>query len=208
MRYTGPRNRIARREGMDLGLKTVGSKAHASLLKKMNILPGQHGTKGRRKVSEYGRQVREKQKLRFMFSVTETQMKNYFKIASTKKGNTGVLLSELLERRLDNTLYRLGFAPTRAAARQLVCHKHIKVNGKMLNIPAYQVKIGDTLSFARETSTKIPYIETSIERPDVILPAWIEVKAKAKEGTLISAPTSEIIEKQVNLRLVVEYYSR
>lgn len=206
MRYTGPRNRLSRREGMDLGLKTLGSKAHASLLKKINVLPGQHGTKGKRKVSEYGRQVREKQKLRFMFSVTETQMKNYFKVASTRKGNTGVLLSELLERRLDNVVYRLGFAPTRAAARQLVSHKHFKVNGGVLNIASYQVKEGDTITFARDTSTKIPYIEESIAKADTILPAWMEVKAKT--GKLSAAPTSEIIEKQVNLRLVVEYYSR
>lgn len=206
MRYTGPRNRISRRENMDLGLKTPGSKSHASLLKKINVLPGQHGTRGRRKVSEYGRQVREKQKLRYMFGITEGQMKNYFKVATRKRGNTGVLLSELLERRLDNMLYRLGFAPTRAAARQLVSHKHVQVNGKKLNIPAYQVREGDVITFARESTEKIPYVESSMTREDMIYPAWIEVKKK--EGKLISAPNSDIIEKQVNLRLVVEYYSR
>lgn len=206
MRYTGPRNRLSRREGIDLGLKTGGSKAQASLLKKINILPGQHGAKGRRKISEYARQVREKQKIRFMFGVTEKQMKNYFSTASRKKGNTGVLFSELLERRLDNVVFRLGFAPTRAAARQLVSHKHIKVNGKVLNIPAYQVQEGDVITIARESSEKIPYIEASMARTDVVMPSWVEVKKK--EGKLIAAPTSEVIEKQVNLRLVVEYYSR
>ena len=206
MRYTGPRNRLSRREGIDLGLKTGGSKAQASLLKKINILPGQHGAKGRRKISEYARQVREKQKIRFMFGVTQKQMKNYFSTASRKKGNTGVLFSELLERRLDNVVFRLGFAPTRAAARQLVSHKHIKVNGKVLNIPAYQVQEGDVITIARESSEKIPYIEASMARTDVVMPSWVEVKKK--EGKLIAAPTSEVIEKQVNLRLVVEYYSR
>src|SRR3989338_1026851 len=134
MRYTGPRNRISRREGMDLGLKTPGSKSHASLLKKMNVLPGQHGTRGRRKVSEYGKQVREKQKLRYMFGITEKQLKNYFQKAVKKTGNTGEYLSQYLEQRLDNVVYRLGFAPTRSAARQLVSHRHVRINDKILSI--------------------------------------------------------------------------
>lgn len=206
MRYTGPRNRISRREGMDLGLKTAGSKAQGSLLKKINVLPGQHGAKGRRKLSEYARQVREKQKLRYMFGVTEKQMKNYFQTASRKKGNTGVLLSELLERRLDNVVYRMGLAPTRAAARQLVSHKHIKVNNKVLNIAAYLVEEGDVITYAKDEATKIPYIEMNLAKKDMMIPEWFEVKGTV--GKLTSAPNSDIIEKQVNLRLVVEYYSR
>ncbi len=123
MRYTGPRNKIARREGVDLGLKTPGSKSHARLLKKLNILPGQHGIKGRKKLSERGRQLREKQKLRFMFGITEKQLKKYFLQASEKKGNTAIFLSRFLELRLDNIVYRLGFAPTRPCARQLVSQR-------------------------------------------------------------------------------------
>lgn len=206
MRYNGPRNRIARRENMDLGLKTPGSKSHASLLKKINILPGQHGAKGRRKKSEYHRQLREKQKLRFSFGVTETQMKKYFNNASKKRGNTAVFLSEILERRLDNVLYRLGFTPTRPAARQLVTHGHIAVNGKTVRIPSYQVKTNDVITFAKDESKKIPYIDVYRTQADIILPSWLEVKKD--EGTMASQPDSSLIEKQVNLRLVVEFYSR
>lgn len=206
MRYTGAKNRLSRREGTDLGLKTIGSKAQASLLKKMTILPGQHGTRGRRKLSEHARQLREKQKLRFTFGVTETQMKNYFKVATRKRGNTGLLLSQLLERRLDSIFYRLGFAPTRAAARQLISHKHVKVNEKMMSIPSYSVKVGDTITFLKEKSTKIPAIELMLDNKDTIIPAWLS--RENTKGQLLADPDAEIIEKQINLRLVVEFYSR
>ncbi len=206
MRYNGPKNRIARRENMDLGMKTPGSKAQASLLKKINILPGQHGAKGRRKKSEHSRQLREKQKLRFSFGVTETQLKKYFGVASKKKGNTSVLLSEILERRLDNVVYRLGFAPTRAASRQLVSHGHIAVNGRPVKVASFQVQDKDIITFASENTKKIPYIETYMTQNEVILPEWLEVKKDS--GTVTSTPDSSLIEKQVNLRLVIEFYSR
>jgi len=206
MRYTGPRNRIARREGVDLGLKTPGSKSHASLLKKMNVLPGQHGVRGRRKMSEHSKQLREKQKLRFTFGVTETQLKNYFKTSSRKKGNTGMLLSQLLERRLDNIVYRLGLVPTRAAARQLIAHKHIKVNDTKMNVASYLVKVGDTISIADKQTLKIPAVEAMLSKKDTLIPEWLETKGHA--GKLIAQPSSEIVEKQINLRLVVEFYSK
>ncbi len=206
MRYNGPRNRIARRENMDLGLKTPGSKSHASLLKKINILPGQHGAKGRRKKSEFHRQLREKQKLRFSFGVTETVMKKYFTNASKKRGNTAITLSEILERRVDNIVYRLGFAPTRPAARQLVSHGHIAVNGKRVKIASYQVSNDDVVTFVKEETKKIPYIDVYRTQADLILPPWLVLTKD--EGKLISIPDSSLIEKQVNLRLVVEFYSR
>jgi small subunit ribosomal protein S4 len=206
MRYTGPKNRIARRENMDLGMKTPGSKSHASLLKKINILPGQHGTKGRRKKSEHNRQLREKQKLRFSFGVTESQLKKYFGIASQKRGNTAVHLSEILEKRLDNIVYRLGFAPTRASARQLVNHGHFMVNGKPVKSPSYQIREKDVVTFEKDHTMKIPYIETYRMQNEVILPAWLEVKKDS--GTVVGIPDSSLIEKQVNLRLVIEFYSR
>ena len=206
MRYTGPKNRIARRENMDLGLKTTGSKSQALLLKKINILPGQHGTKGRRKRSEHSRQLREKQKLRYTFGVTEKQLKNYFGKASRRRGNTAVFLSELLERRLDNVLYRLGFAPTRAASRQLVSHGHITVDGQKVTIPSYQVAVGEEIGFARETSKKIPYIENYRAQTDLIIPEWLELKKDM--GTLKQVPDTSLLEKMINLRLVIEFYSR
>ncbi len=206
MRYTGPKNRIARRENMDLGLKTTGSKSQALLLKKINILPGQHGTKGRRKRSEHSRQLREKQKLRYTFGVTEKQLKNYFTKASRRRGNTAVFLCELLENRLDNIVYRLGFAPTRAAARQIVSHGHIKVNDKKVTIPSFQVEVKDTITFAKQKTAKIPYIETYRTQSDVIIPEWLQVKKDS--GTLTQVPDTALLEKMINLRLVIEFYSR
>jgi small subunit ribosomal protein S4 len=206
MRYTGPRNRIARREGMDLGLKTPGSKNHARLLKKLNVLPGQHGTRGRRKVSERGIQLREKQKLRFMFGLTEKQLKNYFGVAREKKGNTALYFTQYLEKRLDNIVYRLGLAPTRPAARQLITHGHISVNDKKVRVASYQVRVGDKVTFANEKTAAIPYIKTMLENKDQMIPAWIEKKAIA--GKLVSEPSLDEIAKQINLRLIIEYYSR
>ncbi len=206
MRYTGPKNRIARREGMDLGLKTPGSKSHARLLKKINLIPGQHGTRGRRKISEWATQLREKQKLRFLFGVTEKQLKNYFKKSSAKKGNTALYVSQYLERRLDNVVYRLGFAPTRAAARQLVAHGHINVNDKKVKIPSYQLDVNDKISFFNDKSMKIPAVEKSLANKDIIVPSWLEKKAIA--GKILALPTMEGIEQQINLRLIIEYYSR
>lgn len=206
MRYTGPKNRLARREGMDLGLKTLGSKSQTRLLSKLNVLPGQHGTRGRKKMTEYGQQLREKQKLRYMFGITEKKLKRYFEQSSKKKGNTALYLSEFLESRLDNIVYRLGFAPTRAAARQLVAHGHIKVGDTRITIPSYQVKKGGTIVFASEKTTKISYIEKSLMNQDAILPKWLEKKATL--GRLVETPTNEEIAKQINLRLIIEFYSR
>ncbi len=206
MRYTGPRNRISRREGMDLGLKTPGSKSHASMLKKLNVLPGQHGTRGRRKVSEHGKQLREKQKLRFMYGVTETQLKNYFARSIKKTGNTALYLTQFLEKRLDTVVNRLGFVPTRAAARQLIVHKHIKVNNKIVNTPSYQVKSGDLVTLANDKILKLPVVEASISKTDLIIPAWLEKQGAA--GKMITEPNADSLEKQLNLRLVVEFYSR
>jgi small subunit ribosomal protein S4 len=206
MRYTGPKNRIARRENMDLGMKTPGSKSQASLLKRINVLPGQHGAKNRRKKSEHSRQLREKQKLRYSFGVTEKQLKKYFGVASRKRGNTAVFLCELLERRLDNVVYRLGFAPTRAAARQLVSHGHFRVNDKKMTIASYSLKESEQITFAAATSMAIPYIDIYRQQNETILPEWLEVKKNV--GIMTGNPDSSLIEKQVNLRLVVEFYSR
>ena len=206
MRYTGPRNRIARREGIDLGFKTPGSKSHERLLKKLNVPPGQQGMRRRRKISDHSRQLREKQKLRYLFQVTERQLKKYFKEATFKKGNTAFHLTKFLEKRLDNAVFRAGMVPTRASARQLVTHRHIKVNDKIISIPSYQVKKGDIITFSNERAVKIPYIEKMLTLKDAILPNWIERKATISK--IISEPTNDDIEKQINLRLVIEHYSR
>lgn len=207
MRYTGPKNKIARREGTDLGLKTTGSKSHGMLLRRLNIPPGQHGVKkGRRKQSERGKQLREKQKLRALFGITESQLKRYFEKAVRIKGNTEVLLGQLLEKRLDNVVYRLGLSPTRASARQLVNHGHIKVNDRVVTIASYDIGKGQKIGFRTEKTLKIPYIETSLAEKDILIPEWL--KRGGVGGEVVTEPSSEEIEKQVNLRLVVEYYSR
>lgn len=206
MRYTGPKNRIARRQGIDLGLKTPGSKSHARLMKKIAVPPGQHGLNKRRKVSERGNQIRETQKIRFMFGVSAKQMKNYFAKAVSTKGNTALYLSTLLESRLDNCVFRLGFAPTRAAARQLVSHGHFTVNGSMVSIPSYQVKVGDVITFKSESTQKIPAVAQMLELKDLIIPAWLEKQATV--GKLLEKPNMDILKDQVDLRLVIEYFSR
>jgi small subunit ribosomal protein S4 len=207
MRYTGPKNRLARREGVDLGLKTPGSKSHANLLKKISVPPGQHGA-GRRvkKMSERGKQLREMQKIKHIFGITTKEMKRYFLMAVKKTGNTGLFMSQFLERRLDNVVYRLGFAPTRASARQLVAHKHFKVNDVRVGIPSTQLRVGDTVTFADEKTLKIQAVEKALANKDLFMPVWLERKAII--GKMIANPTSELIEKQIILRLVIEYFSR
>ncbi len=206
MRIIGPKNKQSRREGIDLGLKTPGSKSHASLLRKLNVLPGQHGTRTRRKHSERARQLREKQKLRFLFGITESQLKKYFDKSIRMKGNTAINLSQLLEKRLDNVVYRLGFTPTRPSARQLVSHQHIKVNDRIVNVSSYQVGLNDAVGFAGTKAVKIPAIETSLANKDTLIPKWLE--RENTSGKVIAEPSSEDIEKQINLRSVIEFYSR
>ncbi|OGK11871.1 30S ribosomal protein S4 [Candidatus Roizmanbacteria bacterium RIFCSPLOWO2_01_FULL_37_12] len=206
MRYTGPRNRIARREGIDLGFKTLGSKTHERLLKKLSVPPGQHGTRRRRKLSDHARQLREKQKLRYLFQLNEKQLKKYFKKAAFKKGNTAIYLAKFLEKRLDNVVFRAGLSPTRASARQLVVHGHIKVNDKKVSIPSYQIKKDDIITFSNEAVMKVSYIEKMLASKDILLPNWLEKKATVSK--IVAEPTNAEIEKQINLRLVIEHYSR
>lgn len=207
MRYTGPKNRLARREGVDLGLKTPGTKAHSNLLRRLSIIPGQrNNTKRRRKLSDYGIQLREKQKLKRMYGLTDKQMKNYFKKAIKKFGNTAHFLIQYLETRLDNIIYRLGFAPTRASARQLINHGHITVNEKKVSIPSYCVNINDVVRFKREKSLSIPYIAQMIEKKDLLIPLYLERKGVL--GKLIAYPKNEDIADIINLQQVIEFYSR
>ncbi len=206
MRYTGPKNRIARRNGADLSMKTPGTKSHARLLKKIAVPPGQHGLNRRRKISERGRQIRETQKLRFMFGVTSKQLKNYFTEAVSIKGNTASFLSELLERRLDNVVFRLGFAPTRASARQFVTHGHVTVNGSVVSIPSYKMKAGDVISYKAKALDKSPVVQTMLQAKDIIIPEWLERQGAV--GKLLAIPGADALKDQVDLRLVIEYFSR
>lgn len=204
-RYTGPRNKIARREGIDLGLKTVGTKAHANLLKRLNVPPGQHGPKGRKKQSEFGLQLREKQKVKAMYGILERQFRRIFEMARKAKGNTGDAFLELLERRLDNVIYRLGFAPTRASARQIVSHGHVVVDGKRVNIPSYIVS-PDSVVMLRQKALEIPIVKKQLEDKTYKPPAWLE--RQGPSGKVLRLPTRDDVVDDINMQLIIEHYSR
>ncbi len=204
-RYTGPKNRLSRREGIDLGVKTPGSKAHASLLRRQNVPPGQHGNRGRRKSSDFGLQLREKQKARRLYGVLERQFRKYYEYARKIRGNTGEVLFQQLERRLDNIVYRLGFAPTRAGARQLVSHGHLLINDKKVNIPSYQVRVEEMISLKPKAYT-IPIVKKALEEKNPLVPAWLERQGPV--GKLIKYPERNEMGGDINEQLIVEYYSR
>ncbi len=200
-RYTAAKNKLARKVGQDLGLKSQPLK----VARRLNIHPGVHGRKMRRKQSEYGRQLMEKQKVRFTYGVQEKYLRNLFVVAEKTPLATGAALMKLLERRLDNVVFRLGFAPTRAAARQLVAHGHVMVNGKKLDIPSYRVKVGDTVSLKDHTA-KIPYIAALLESKNVSVPKWLSRQATV--GQVSALPERDDITEGIDDQLVVEYYSR
>ena len=205
-RYLGPTCKLARREGTDLflksGVRPLDSKC------KIDTPPGQQGQGRRGRMSNYGLQLREKQKLRRMYGVLEKQFRNYYKKAASQKGATGENLLRLLEARLDNVVYRMGFAATRAEARQLVSHKGIEVNGKLVNIPSYQVHAGDVVS-VREKARKQGRIQAAIDiATQVGLPEWVEVEEKKFTGTFKAVPDRQEILPDINENLVVELYSK
>jgi small subunit ribosomal protein S4 len=205
-RYTGPTCKLARREGTDLFLKS-GAKPLESKCK-LSVPPG--GIKGerRQRLSDYGTQLREKQKLRRMYGVLERQFSNYYEEAARRSGATGENLLKLLECRLDNVVYRMGFAATRAEARQLVSHKSITVNTRPVTIASYQVKAGDTVE-VREKARKQLRIQSAIGiAQQVGLPEWVEVNDKEFRGVFKSAPGRDDVLPDINENLVVELYSK
>ena len=203
--YLGPKCKLSRSEGTDLFLKSGIRQLETKC--KLDVPPG--GAAQRRpRLSDYGTQLREKQKLRRMYGVLERQFRNYYKKAAQLKGSTGENLLRLLEGRLDNVVYRMGFASTRAEARQLVSHKGIAVNGKLVNIPSLQVSAGDAVG-VREKARKQLRIQSALEIATQIgLPDWVEVDAKKMAGTLKSLPDREDILPDINENLVVELYSK
>ncbi len=204
-RYLGPKCKLSRREGTDLFLKSGIRPLETKC--KLEVPPG--GAAQRRpRLSDYGMQLREKQKLRRMYGVLERQFRNYYKKAARLKGSTGENLLRLLEGRLDNVVYRMGFASTRAEARQLVSHKGIQVNGKLVNIPSLQVSAGDAVG-VREKAKKQLRIQSALEiATQVGLPEWVDVDAKKMAGTLKSLPDRQEILPDINENLVVELYSK
>jgi small subunit ribosomal protein S4 len=205
-RYLGPKAKLSRREGTDLFLKSarrsIGDKA------KFDSKPGQHGRTSGARTSDYGLQLREKQKVKRMYGVLEKQFRRYFEEADRRKGNTGSNLLALLESRLDNVVYRMGFGSTRAEARQLVSHKAMTVNGKSVNIPSYMVKTGDIIA-VRDKSKKQTRIAEALQLAQQVgLPAWVEVSLEKAEGTFKAVPDRDQFAADVNESLIVELYSR
>ena len=204
-RYLGPKLKLSRREGTDLFLKS-GVRAIDSKCK-LETAPGQHGArKGR--LSDYGLQLREKQKVRRMYGVLEKQFSNYYKEAARLKGNTGENLLQLLEQRLDNVVYRMGFASTRAEARQLVSHKAILVNGRVVNIPSYVIAPEDTVVIREKSKTQariIAALELAEQREK---PTWVEVDGKKMEGNFKRLPERSDLSADINEQLIVELYSK
>lgn len=206
-RYIGPTCKLARREGVDLGLKSPARSLDSKC--KLEQPPGQHGASRRQRLSDYALQLREKQKVRRMYGVLEKQFRNYYKKAAQRKGATGENLLALLEGRLDNMVYRMGFAITRAQARQLVSHRLIEVNGKVVNIPSCQISAGDRIS-VREKARNHLRIKEAVEVSrdlDLVAP-WVEVDGDKLEGTVKSLPERDDLPPDINENLIVELYSK
>jgi small subunit ribosomal protein S4 len=204
-RYIGPKNKLSRREGVDLGSKTVGSKAHASLLKRLNVPPGSHGQKGKRKSSDYGIQLREKQKVKRLYGMLERQFRRFFVMAKKWKGNTGDKFLQFLERRLDNTVYRMALSPTRGLSRQMVSHGHIMLNGEKVTIPSYLVVPGQVVTISAK-GMEIPAVRKILDEKTVNIPEWLERKGPV--GKVIRLPERTDIKDDINEQLIIEFYSR
>ena len=201
-RYTGPRSRVCRR----LDFPVFESEKFANPRKK--YIPGQHGPTSRVKLGNYGLQLREKQRMKYLYGVLDKQFRNYFKKAQTKTGSTGHILLQLLESRLDNTIFRLGLAPTRRSARQLVSHRHFLVNNKIVNIPSYQLKPGDVIQ-VRDKSKKIPIFQDSIRKVQGDNPMpWLSLDKAKLTGSFNEIPKREEVLEPFNEQLVVELYSK
>jgi len=207
-RYTGPVCRLCRRERVKLYLKGEKCYTEKCPLEKKNYPPGQHGPLRRARLSEYGIQLREKQKLRRIYGVLKRQFRRYFEMATRQKGKTGENLIKILERRLDNVVYRLGFAPSRKAARQLVKHRHILVNNKIVDIPSYLVEPGDEIR-VRDKSKELEIIHNSLKRvTETSLVPWLQLNKATLSGVFMYIPERSEIPINVNEQLIVELYSK
>ena len=205
-RYTGPKCKLARREGTDLFLKSARRSLDSKC--KLDVKPGQHGVRSGMRMSDYGNQLREKQKLRRTYGIMERQFQRYFAEASRRKGSTGENLLRLLESRLDNVVYRMGLGSTRAEARQLVGHASITVNGKVLNVPSARVKAGDVVAVKEGAKTQLRIVDALQLAEKIGFPSWVEVDVKKMAGTFKGAPDRSEFGQDINESLVVELYSK
>ncbi len=205
-RYIGPKCKLSRRQGVDLFLKSRARPIESKC--QLEKPPGQHGDNRGRRQSDYALQLREKQKLRYMYGVLERQFRNYYKEAAKRKGATGEILLQLLEQRLDNVVYRMGFGSTRSEARQLVSHKAILVNGKSVNIPSYQVNPKDVVSIREKARKQVRIADSLAIAEQLGLPEWLEVDSKKMEGLFKATPERSDLPADINESLVVELYSK
>jgi len=206
-RYRGATCKLARREGADLGLKSPARALDSKC--KLENKPGQHGANKRARLSDYAVQLREKQKVKRIYGVLERQFSNYYTKASTQKGNTGENLLRLLESRLDNVVYRMGFAVTRAQARQLVAHKSVTVNGKKVNLPSYQVRPGDEVALSERAKNQLRVQESlTVSQEMDLAPSWVEVDAKKASGLFKALPERSDLPSDINESLIIELYSK
>ena len=205
-RYIGPKCKLSRRQGMDLGLKSRARPIESKC--QLEKPPGQHGDSRGRRLSDYALQLREKQKLRFIYGILERQFRNYYKKAARQKGATGENLLRLLECRLDNIVYRMGYGSTRSEARQLVSHKSISVNGRTVNIPSYQVAPEDIVAVRERAKKQVRIADSLAIAEQLGFPEWVEVDATKMEGRLKMAPARADLPADINESLVVELYSK
>ena len=207
-RYIGPTCKLARREGADLSLKSPARALDSKC--KLEQKPGQHGPVAKKgRLSDYAVQLREKQKVKRIYGLLERQFRNYYKKASAKKGNTGESLLQLLETRLDNVIYRMGFAVTRPSARQLVSHRGITVNGKIVNLPSYQVRPGDAIELTEKAQRQLRVQESlTLSQEMDLFPSWVEVDAKKFAGVFKAVPERSDLPSDINEALIVELYSK
>lgn len=206
-RYTDASCKLCRREGQKLFLKGERCHTNKCAVGRRPYAPGQHGAQ-KKKLSEYGVQLREKQKAKRFYGILESQFRKYFEMAARKKGITGENLLQLLESRLDNVVYRLGFGSTRAEARQLVTHGHFEVNGKRLNIPSYIVKVGDTIDVSEKGKKSVRFKEILDITGSKVVPRWLEVDQENLKGKVVALPSREEIDLSVQEHLIVELYSK
>jgi len=207
-RYIGPTCKLARREGADLSLKSPARAIDSKC--KLEQKPGQHGPVARKgKLSDYATQLREKQKVKRIYGLLERQFRSYYTKAARKKGNTGETLLQMLEQRLDNVVYRMGFAVTRPQARQLVSHKGVLVNGKAVNLPSYQVKAGDSIQLTERAQKHLNVQEAvNLSQQMDLVPSWCEVDAKKFAGVFKAVPDRADLPSDINEALIVELYSK
>lgn len=210
MRYTGPKEKLSRKVGENLGLKAERSFSPKSAFLKKPYRPGQHGKARRRALSEFGAQLLEKQKIKFTYGINEKQLKRCFNEAMQRKGATGNLMLSILERRFDNAIYRSGFASSRNISRQLVSHGHFLINGKKVNTPSYQVKIADMISIKPRSRPKQMFFDLANKLKKHEMPSWLEIDKKNFEIKIKGKPENENndLPKNFNMNLIIAFYSK